>query len=393
MGARLVGVLSACVVACAAAQAAHAGSITVTQSPSGTKLHFEAAPGEANRLTVEGRWGFDDGHAYVFEITDTGAPLDVAASDLQCFDQGATVICGSEEGGGASGEVEIELDLGDLDDRVDASGSCAFFRAQDAGPPPESCRVEIEGGGGNDTIFGSEGSTCSWRRPCPPPPSDNILSGGTGDDRLDAHGTPGRASLAGGDGGDRLLGGPGRDSLRGGGGADDLLGRGGPDRLDGGPDDDTLLGGSGTDTASYASRTALVSVVLDALRNDGEDGENDLVLEIENVIGGQSGDHLVGDGRRNVLAGRAGNDGLFGRGGRDSTDGGAGNDYAAGGEGDDELTGGAGRDRLFGEAGDDLFRARDGLADRVGGGAGLDRARLDALDRATSIEQAAVAAV
>jgi RTX calcium-binding nonapeptide repeat (4 copies) len=52
-------------------------------------------------------------------------------------------------------------------------------------------------------------------------------------------GGPGRDTLVGGSGDDKLIGGPGADRLIGGPGNDDLIG---------GPDSDVLVGGSGNDT-------------------------------------------------------------------------------------------------------------------------------------------------
>jgi hypothetical protein len=51
---------------------ARAGTLTITKS-STTTLTYVAAAGETNKVTVQGFWGFDDGHAYLFRVTDTGA--------------------------------------------------------------------------------------------------------------------------------------------------------------------------------------------------------------------------------------------------------------------------------------------------------------------------------
>ncbi len=59
---------------------------------------------------------------------------------------------------------------------------------------------------------------------------------------------------------------------------------------------------------------------------------------------------------------------LVGRGGDDVLSGGPGNDY---------LLPGTGRDRVLGDAGNDFVGARDGRADRIVGGPGADRARVD----------------
>jgi len=60
--------------------------------------------------------------------------------------------------------------------------------------------------------------------------------------------------------------------------------------------------------------------------------------------------------------------------------GGLGNDTLQGGDGDDVLDGGAGLDILFGGLGDDRFFTRDGEADTIDGGLGVDSAAWDSND-------------
>jgi hypothetical protein len=57
-----------------------------------------------------------------------------------------------------------------------------------------------------------------------------------------------------------------------------------------------------------------------------------------------------------------------------------------GGAGDDRLTDGRGRDTSSGGPGSDLFLALDGSKDRLDGGAGRDRARVDGGDVRVAIE-------
>ncbi|HEY1317525.1 MAG TPA: hypothetical protein VGF10_09930 [Gaiella sp.] len=85
-------------------------------------------------------------------------------------------------------------------------------------------------------------------------------------------------------------------------------------------------------------------------------------------VGTNGHDRLIGTGRRDVLCGLGGSDLLVGRGGDDVLSGGPGNDY---------LRPGAGHDRAFGDSGNDFVGARDRRSDRVFGGRGADRARLD----------------
>jgi Ca2+-binding RTX toxin-like protein len=133
-----------------------------------------------------------------------------------------------------------------------------------------------------------------------------------------------------------IAGGGGDDILVGGTGAGSIIGNGGNDVLNGGADtvSDTISGGSGLDTVSYAGRVAAVDVTLDATANDGESGENDNVLgNVENVIGGGAGDTIVGNDSVNNLSGG---------GGADSLNGGGNNDTLAGDAGADTLIGGPG---------------------------------------------------
>ena len=125
-----------------------------------------------------------------------------------------------------------------------------------------------------------------------------------------------------------------------------LRGTSGADRICGFGGDDTLIGGDGWDE----------------------------------LRGGAGNDRLVGGRGRNALYGDAGDDKLFG---------GAVRDTLAGGTGADRLDGGSGRDDLFGNGGDDLLLARDGATDSLNGGAGFDRARVDAglRDRVTAVER------
>jgi serralysin len=93
---------------------------------------------------------------------------------------------------------------------------------------------------------------------------------------------------------------------------------------------------------------------------------------IENAIGGEGNDTLIGNDFDNVLIGGPGNDRLFGRGGDDVLRGGPGDDRLFGGPGNDRLFGGGGDDVLRGGGGDDVLRGGPG-EDRLFGGPGNDR--------------------
>jgi uncharacterized delta-60 repeat protein len=197
----------------------------------------------------------------------------------------------------------------------------------------------------------------------------STVTGGDGDDVL--IGSKANDYLDGGNANDVLNGGEGNDVLLGGSGADNLEGGRGNDSLDGGVGPDRLSGGDGIDTADYHTRTAGVFLSLDNAANDGENG-------------GREGDNLIAN--LEVILGGSGNDSIVGAAGAETVFGGAGDDTIRGGDGNDYLSGGAGRDMLFGDGGNDQFVGRDGLADVLDGGAGFDRASLDAIDQRSGIE-------
>ena len=282
----------------------------------------------------------------------------------------------------------------------------------------------LSGGGGNDRLSGRGG--------------DDLLTGGAGADQLfgdigkdELRGEDGDDVLAGGAGADRLLGGAGVDTieyvnsdgavtvdlgegtgegghaqgdvitdienivgseygdvlegddnanrLSGGGGNDRLSGRGGDDVLAGGAGVDQLDGGAGLDTVSYAGSELGVAVNLwrgtGGVWGDAE-GDIDMIVDIENVLGSGHRDNLEGDDGANRLDGGDGDDVLWGYGGDDSLWGGAGGDDLSGGAGDDSLWGGGGDDRLSGGLG----------ADRLNGGAGVDMVSYSQSDRGVTVD-------
>ena len=167
------------------------------------------------------------------------------------------------------------------------------------------------------------------------------LRGGAGNDRIIGGG--GNDTLYGDAGLDALFGNDGNDSLSGGADQDYLDGQGGDDTLSGGAEGDILIGGtgadvldggSGFDTASYATATA--GVVVNLQFNTGSnDAQGDSYISIERIVGSPSNDLLLGNDANNNFGGAAGDDLL---------DGGGGDDLLSGDAGADQLTGGAGND-------------------------------------------------
>ncbi len=255
--------------------------------------------------------------------------------------------------------------------------------------------VTLDGGAGNDTLLGGGGN--------------DLLLGGAGNDSLS--GSAGNDTLNGGDGDDVLTGGAGNDSVDGGLGTDRLVEAGdvnfkltktsltglgtdtlnwieaasltggagnnlldasqftGPVTLDGGAGNDTLLGGAGDDV--------LTGGLGDDVLNGG--AGTDRVVEAGDVnfkltnasLTGLGNDTLIGV-EQAALTGGAGNNlidaSLFsgsvtldGGAGNDTLIGGAGNDLLLGGTGDDSLVGGAGNDTLDGGLGNDFGDGGDGI--------------------------------
>lgn len=131
--------------------------------------------------------------------------------------------------------------------------------------------------------------------------------------------------FVGGGGSDWLWGQNGNDILEGGSGDDELNGGANDDILIGGAGADKLEGGSGIDTISYQDSGA-VQVSLNAQTAAGSHAEGDTISGIENIIGSNAGDTLVGDANSNVLDGSGGDDILDGSGGDDFLIGGSGAD-------------------------------------------------------------------
>jgi hemolysin type calcium-binding protein len=104
------------------------------------------------------------------------------------------------------------------------------------------------------------------------------------------------------------------------------------------------------------------------------------------INGTPRNDTLVGTGGRDVICGRGGNDVLRGGGGDDTLRGDAGNDRLFAGSGNDSLEGGSGVDTMRGEGGRDLLLGRDGRRDTLDGGAQLDSAARDRVDRVRNVE-------
>ena len=249
----------------------------------GSTLVYEAAPGDANAISIDQG---EDG----FRVSDTVGSIGRGDG---CVASDEDALC--------NGEISyVRVDAGDGSDRV----------ALDVAVP-----TEITGGAGDDELVGGTAA--------------DIVTGDEGDDVLAGRGDH-----------DVLRGGEGKDHESGGWGADMLFeaaALNGADFLDGGP---------GQDTVSYSERTAPLVVTLGGRADDGEAGELDDVTSVERVLGGSGADLVVGTANREALWGRGGADELRGGVGRDTLFGGPGGDVLKGGiDGRrDVLRGGGGND-------------------------------------------------
>ena len=206
-------------------------------------------------------------------------------------------------------------------------------------------------------------------------PGDNEVFSGPGDDSVFGQG--GNDDLLGDEGNDLLNGNAGNDRVSGGSGSDQQAGGTGDDVLDadtfGASEPDVFSGGKGLDQVDYSGASQDVKVDLNNQPDDGVAGEGDNVKsDVEDAIGGDGNDKLIGSARANEFEGGLGSDILVGRKGGDGLIGGSGSDKLIGGKAPDLLDGGAGPDRLS---------ARDGGRDEARCGSAVDRLKADRFDR------------
>jgi Ca2+-binding RTX toxin-like protein len=213
-------------------------------------------------------------------------------------------------------------------------------------------------------------------------PAWSVLYGGPGNDRL--VGAPdGPTTFDGGPGNDRMLGGHSWDGF--------LEGRApnGADTMASLANGVAVNGSAVIDTVDYRLRRNAVHVTLDAVRDDGEVGERDLIgpnvhgveggYWADVLVGGPGDDYLDGHDRRDVLKGKGGNDTLQGdslvvnlKDTADRLYGGPGDDIMQGGSGPDFFLGGSGEDSVMAGPGNDGVDSNDGQMDFVGCGDGRD---------------------
>jgi serralysin len=173
----------------------------------------------------------------------------------------------------------------------------------------------IVGGGGNDTLSGGIGG-------------NDTLDGGDGIDTIDygnfssfvilnlannaANGGAANAHVFWSI--ENAIGGSANDTLFGNIAANYLGGGSGDDTFFGGSGADTLDGGDGIDTVHYAGTDGVTVNLADSSRNAGA-AIDDTLIGIENVVGSEGTDTLIGNGAANMLDGAFGHDTIDGGGG------------------------------------------------------------------------------
>jgi hypothetical protein len=334
---RAVPLVAMLIVSCWAAPAS-AATLTARPDPKDpgyqTIAYYDAAPGEANRVTVT---GISD---YAIRIADSGA----------------------------------EIRVGDGCRAVDPhTAECASPGSNAAGPNWFLTAV-VHTGNGDDEVR-----------------SDGVgldAHGGPGDDLLEVDANVG-SSLDGGGGRDHLVGGANSDTLTDG----DTSGAANGDVLDGRGDRDTVsyagrsarvsvdlarLAAGGGEAGEHDTLISIESATGgeggDALRANRTGSSLD---------GGPGADRLTGRSGDDFISGRRGDDAISGGAGDDSVDGGAGADRVSGGAGADTVDGGRGPDRLTGGAGDDWLYS--GAADCGSGADVVGPASGDLVDRSCEL--------
>ncbi|HYI18426.1 MAG TPA: calcium-binding protein [Solirubrobacteraceae bacterium] len=358
-------------LAAATALIAPAAAPAATIGYEGTTLVYRAAPGEQNRVIVDGFGGDAE-----VSLSDSGVPRTFPADKCSTVgdDYGVTCVL--------LGDVRVEL--GDGDDE----GSFGLLA-------PGAPRYVLDGGPGADTLKGMRADVGAA-----------TLAGGDGDDVLTSFERG--ETLDGGAGDDALEGAAGDDVLHGGAGDDRLMADGSSegfrffsDVIDGGPGTDSLTDYHSGDPALAPP----ITITLDGIADDGREGERDDIRAVESFDVSSVG-RFVGDdaanafyapevGRGGFLDGRGGDDTLVAGDAADEVLGGSGADAISGGMGDDRLVGGPGPDVISGDRparcneyhcdvaggyGDDTIDARDGERDMIACGEGTDTVLADAVD-------------
>jgi Ca2+-binding RTX toxin-like protein len=300
------------------------GADTMTGGPGRQLVSYDekTAPVDVDlrRATGQGTSGEED------EIRGIEDVLGGKDDDLIVGDGGANELgggYGEDRVSGGDGDDRLVNGVSDGADDLDGgAGTDTLDYSGRVAPVTVDLRTAAGQGaaGENDSAAGFEDARGGW--------AADVLIGDSGPNTLD-----------GGIGGDLLQGGAGNDLL--------LPGYSPPNPSFGGPHlsdadgADESDGGPGTDTVDYGGRLNPVTIDLSSVSGQGQSGEGDRILAVEQALGGWGDDTLRGDAGVNLLDGRAGAD---------------------------------------------TIESRDGVADSVLCGAGPDSAQVDTLDQATDCE-------
>jgi Ca2+-binding RTX toxin-like protein len=314
-------------------------------------LVVAAAPGEANRMTI-------DPEPAGFVVRDAGAPV-APGSGCTAIDDHA-VRCPAQ--------VVGTVDLGDGDDRFAGGGRALGGPGDDVIDAPSA-----EGGAGADVIT------------CLPGTAYCALTGGAGSDTVT--GGPGDDVIS-----DR---GAGEDDVLDGGAGTDVVSYAGhrtavavdlsatPQRFSARAESDAIAGfeavygGRGADVLVGAPAIVLPLLAYGIQMRGGPGDDTITVLSALAAYGGGGDDVITGSASAEGFTGGSGNDRLTGGPGADRLFGGGGRDVLRGAGGADDLWGEAGADRLSGGPGRDHLRC----------GPGKDRAVAQRGDRVSGCER------
>jgi Ca2+-binding RTX toxin-like protein len=396
--------LAAILALLATASSAFAANITTTPA-GGTEaitITYFVGVTETNDVTVT-----RSGNTLTFTEAGPGATL-TESSDACTPPVGRTVTCTI-----AAGVVEVDVFLANQDDEFDATSVSGVRFEITGGLGADTLRGGVSGnlfqgdagadtligGAGDDQFLAGEGADTivgGGQSAEPSSCGDQVDYFGAGNLRItlddvandetgDGDVLTGIEGLLGGTGNDAFTGNAARNCLDGREGNDTLTGLAGDDFLTGGPGGDTLdggdgddelhddtvgdevavlLGGNGTDSAFFCARTAApgsvprdMTITLDGIANDGPDANDN--VDAEDLFTCGSADTVFGNAEFNVIRTQGGND---------------------------TVDPGPGSDLVDAGAGDDTINARDGFADRIDCGDGVDTANVDQLDTVRNCE-------
>jgi RTX calcium-binding nonapeptide repeat (4 copies) len=291
----------AVVVACGAlATGAHAASVALVRDGVADPdldryaLSFQAAPGEANRLTLSQSadglsWSFHDAGAVMVPGANCAAAPDAGVvCALAPTVYYRALVTGRVDLGDADDTAEVatqtrqEIDAGSGDDALTlhaGSGTVSLGPGRDAAVA-DAGSWDVDGGPGPDATGASGTAEVQVNYGKAPGPvsvsldaqandgtageGDDVGAGVTGifasayGDVLDASAAPGAVAVTAFDGDDIVRGAPAGGILDGGAGDDVLVGSGGHDILIGDEGDDQLFGGAGDDGLSGGAGRNLV---------------------------------------------------------------------------------------------------------------------------------------